>query len=274
MAEREWAEIQEGSHYPAMSLTRYGDPVLKIIDDSFLAAQQSREKQNQEEALAHYQRCVDLAIELESPLHLLQYSSILIQSAYVYTFLGNWEDPMRIYDLREKIILQLEGWQKALPPGLKLIQRDLEADESNSLLMELYRDKGLAHSNLKNFERCPEFFLKSARHSMDFGKAHGVNYAADTIQLMFNVAYNSGRWEEAVDAGRFMEENIQINTGLRLVAEAYIASGNQAEAIKVLDQLIPLSDREAAASHRRLKKELKKEMRGSRGGFFARLFGK
>lgn len=238
MSENKLAKIDTESNYPNLSLTKWGDPVLYIVDEKFKEGQYFSDNKNYSKAIKSFQECINLVKKKKSSLFIDQYLNILIQIAYNYSDLGDQNNALDIYLIREKIIKQEDGWNDVLPKKLNIIVK--KEFGQKELLAQSYQDIGICKYNINNFITALDYFKKS---NMIYEEIEHFNAILNNYYYIGELSKSKKRWDDLLYAGGSI---LKLNNtpddylilGYRYKFQAYLNLGNKSKAKNELIKLI------------------------------------
>jgi tetratricopeptide (TPR) repeat protein len=239
---KELAIIDSNSNYPNLSLTKWGDPVLLIVDQKFKEAQKEEVSKNFKKALELFNESIDLVIKNESSLFADQYLNILVHLAYCHSDLEEYDKALKSFQIREAILLAKDDWFSKLPNGLKiLVKKEYGQPE---LLAQNSQEMGIVYYRLKEFKKGKEYLTKSNEIYMELGYP---KYIIKNYNYLGLLAKEFKNWDDLLFVGKEIhklkesKEDIELGLhALRYTFEAYVNQNNNDKAKKILKEILAI----------------------------------
>lgn len=156
---QETALRQDDEHFTARL-----DPLVK---QQFVTAVTLAERGRRDEARAGFERCLELAAMIGSPLELEQIAALLQEIAWCYGDSGQWDEALRIYGQIERLLTQAPGWQDELPGGLVLALRP--GYDPTPALIALSESLAIAYDNRGELEQAREHYRRALEGYQQLG---------------------------------------------------------------------------------------------------------
>lgn len=112
-----------------------------------------------EEALAAFKSCLSVAARERIPLFVDEFVIILMEIAFCYADLSNWDEAFRTYDAIERVLKREGDWLGIIPKGVSVKAR--EHYDALPQLAALYESMGIAYDRTDQVAQAMDYYRRA-----------------------------------------------------------------------------------------------------------------